>query len=172
MSIGFVLGERGQMNNAKAIRFRKVLDLGDLARPVWPEGVRPEPFTPTRHAFKACSLLNDAYRTGGGAVRPYDDWWPQLRDDSEYDPALCFVVMDSNGDEIAGFAQCWTSAFVKDIAVAERWRRTGLGTAIMQAVFCSFAERKAPYVDLKVESTNPHGAVQLYQSLGMELLGD
>jgi ribosomal protein S18 acetylase RimI-like enzyme len=160
------------MNNAQAIRFRKVLDMGDLTRPVWPGGVRPEPFIPNRHAFKACSLLNDAYRTGGGTVQPYEDWWPQLRDDSEYDPALCFVVMDANDDEIAGFAQCWTSAFVKDIAVAERWRRTGLGTAIMQAVFCAFAERKAPYVDLKVESTNPHGAVQLYQSLGMERIED
>ncbi|WP_199200486.1 GNAT family N-acetyltransferase [Alkalicaulis satelles] len=155
------------MSGPEPIRFRKVLDRSAVSPPVLPDGVRCEDFTPARHAFKARRLLNDAYRNGGGAVRSYEEWWPELHDDSEYDPALCFVVMDASDGEIAGFAQCWTSAFVKDIAVAHRWRRKGLGAALMQMAFNAFAERKAPFVDLKVESTNPHGALHLYRSIGM-----
>ena len=89
------------------------------------------------------------------------------RDDSEYDPTLCFLAANEQ-DEIVGVAQCWTSAFVKDLAVAPAMRRQGLGAALLSHAFRAFAERGVPSVDLKVDADNPSGALRLYRSLGFE----
>lgn len=66
-----------------------------------------------------------------------------------------------------GFAQCWTSAFIKDIAVSHDWRGKGVGRALMAEVFTLFKARGASAVTLKVEADNPSGAVRFYQALGM-----
>jgi ribosomal protein S18 acetylase RimI-like enzyme len=89
-----------------------------------------------------------------------------LKGDAEYDPALCFIAVDDQ-DQIVGVAQCWTSAFLKDLAVSLAFRRRGLGSALLLTVFQAFQERGAEFVDLKVEADNPTGAVRLYGSHGM-----
>lgn len=149
------------------IRYRMPLDSIAEEPAIPPDGVRWEPFDHDKHAADARELLNAAYKDGGGAVEDFDAWWPQLRDDAEFDDALCFVATDVEGGRVIGFAQCWTSAFIKDIAVAPNWRRRALGKALMQRIFQSFKERGSDHVDLKVEVDNPHGAVQFYKSLGM-----
>jgi ribosomal protein S18 acetylase RimI-like enzyme len=106
-----------------------------------------------------------AYARGGGYVEPFAIWWPSLIGDAEYDPALCFVAADEAG-EIVGVAQCWTSAFVKDLAVAPTARRQGLGAALLCQAFHVFRERGAAHLDLKVEADNPTGALRLYRALG------
>lgn len=134
--------------------------------PTWPQGVRLVPFEPEPHAQKVHALLVAAYAQGGGYVEPFAIWWPSLRDDAEYDPALCLVAADTQG-EVAGAAQCWTSAFVKDLAVRPDFRRRGLGSALLLESFRVFRERGAAFVDLKVDSDNPSGAVRFYRSHGM-----
>ena len=76
-----------------------------------------------------------------------------------------FLARDGTG-RLAGVAQCWTSGFVKDLAVARDWRRRGLGRALMLRVFAAFAERGAPSVDLKVRAGNTAGRA-FYDALGM-----
>ncbi len=66
-----------------------------------------------------------------------------------------------------GFAQCWTTNFVKDFVVHPDWQRRGLGRALLVHVFHVFQERGAPAVELKVETGN-FSAIQFYQNLGME----
>lgn len=124
------------------------------------------PFEPERHARMVHATLVAAYAQGGGYVEPYAIWWPSLRDDAEYDPALCLVAEDEQG-EVAGVAQCWTSAFVKDLAVRAHFRRRGVGSALLLEAFRVFRERGAAFVDLKVDSNNPSGAVRFYRSHGM-----
>jgi ribosomal protein S18 acetylase RimI-like enzyme len=109
----------------------------------------------------------EAYSRGGGYVEPFAIWWPSLRDDSEYDPALVFIAADEQ-DGIVGVAQCWTSAFVKDIAVAPALRRHGLGSALLHHAFRVFQARGTSGIALKVEADNPYGALRLYRSLGFE----
>jgi len=135
--------------------------------PVWPAGTGLIPFEPDRHAEKLHALLVEAYSRGGGYVEPFAIWWPSLRDDSEYDPALVFIAGDERG-EIVGVAQCWTSAFVKDLAVAPALRRHGLGSALLSHALQVFRKRGAAFLDLKVDAHNPSGAVRLYRSLGFE----
>ena len=139
-------------------------DLGSpLAAPVWPQGVCLKPFT-AAHAPSVHALLHLAYANGGGSVGPFGGWWGGLLLDSEYDPALCFTAWA--GDRLAGVAQCWTSAFVKDLGVDPDWQRRGIGAALLLTAFQAFRDRGAPAVDLKVQADNER-AIRLYERLGM-----
>jgi ribosomal protein S18 acetylase RimI-like enzyme len=137
---------------------------GNLPPPSWLNGVRAGEFTPGQ-APAVHALLQSAYAQGGGRVVPFGPWWSALAADSEYDPALCFVAQDAHG-ALVGVAQCWTSAFVKDLAVHPLWQRRGIGRALMLHVFQAFRQRGAEMVALKVEADNA-AAIRFYQRLGM-----
>ncbi len=140
-------------------------------RPAWPAGIGPAAFDAGRHAAQLHALLSGAYAVGGGSVPPFAAWWPDLRGDPEFDASLVFLALDGEG-RIAGAAQCWTSAYVKDLAVAGRWRRRGVGTALLLHAFRCFRERGASHVDLKMEADNPSGAMRLYERVGMRRVPD
>ena len=142
----------------------------DLSVPVaaadLPPGVALVPFS--NALAPACrNLLNSAYADGFGDVVPFDQWWPALTGDSEYDPALCFVA--SAGAQIIGFCQCWTSSFVKDIATDRAWHRQGIATALLTAAMCEFRRRGAPAIDLKTDVDNV-AARAAYLRLGFTIV--
>src|SRR6185436_6845611 len=126
--------------------------------PIWPKGVHLETFAES-HAAEVHALLKLAYADGGGAVGSFEEWWSSLSNDSEYSARLCFPAYASGG-AIVAVAQCWTSEFIKDFAVHPRWRRRGIGRALLLHVFRVFQERGAQWVDLKVQTDNPSGAVE------------
>lgn len=144
-------------------RLRKHLE-GVLPAPVWPAGIRLGLFADV-DPKRLHRLLGRAYAHGGGAIAPFETWHARLVGDEEYDPELCIVALDGAG-EVAGFVQCWTSGFVKDLAVASAHRRRGLGEALMREAFVRFAARGVGTVDLKVEAGNAP-AERLYARLGM-----
>ena len=151
---------------AEVIHLRLRRSLSDpVAAPVWPDAVRLQTFSEDR-ARDVHGLLDLAYASGGGTVPPFDVWWPALSGDEEYDPDLCFIARDGD-DRVVGVAQCWTTAFVKDLAVYPDWRRRGLGTALLLHAFGVFQARGATAIDLKVEADNPSGAVRLYERMEM-----
>jgi ribosomal protein S18 acetylase RimI-like enzyme len=152
------------INNQPFFRMRKILD-ESVALPIWPDGICTSAFA-ENDASRAHTLLALAYRNGGGSVPPLEEWWQSLRRDSEYDSTLCFSVENREG-RLIGFAQCWTSAFVKDLAVHPQFRRLGIGRALLLHIFREFQARGALTVDLKVAAKNPTGANALYESLGM-----
>lgn len=141
-------------------RLRKHLD-APLAAPVWPTGVRPEPFDAV-DPRQLHALLETAFP---GLVASFDDWYGNLTRDSEFDAALCIPAIAADGS-VAGFVQCWTSNFVKDLAVAPAQRGKGIGQALMLHAFTTFAARGAPHVDLKVQ-LDEQPARRLYARLGM-----
>jgi ribosomal protein S18 acetylase RimI-like enzyme len=143
---------------------------GHPASPQWPAGVHVEELG-SAEGVEAHALLTLGYANGGGSVGPYGPWWTALTSDSEYDPSLCFVAKTTSG-QIVGFAQCWTSAFIKDLAVHPAWRRRGIGEALIRHVFTVFGQRGATSVDLKVEVDNPSGAVRLYERAGMRRVNE
>ena len=122
-------------------------------------------FDPERHAAEVHHLLEQAYACGGGGVGPFQAWWAGIRDDSEYD-SLLVLLAASDAGEMLGVAHCWTSAFIKDLAVAGSWRRRGIGAALLMHVFDAFRRRGVVHVDLKVEDSNKR-AIRLYGRLGM-----
>jgi ribosomal protein S18 acetylase RimI-like enzyme len=138
----------------------------EIPPPTWPEGSNVRGFHesdgPRLHA-----LLEHGYRNGGGDVAALEVWLPALTGDSEFDPALCFLV--EVGDDLAAAAICWTSGFVKDIVVHETWRRHGLGEALLRLAFRTFKRRGVDHVDLKVHADNTP-AIRLYEGVGMRVV--
>lgn len=133
--------------------------------PVWPDGIGPVPFSP-EHALAAHALLAEAYAQGGGTVPArFVPWWETVSTDEEFDPNLCFVAMTEDGT-MAGFALCWTSSFIKDIAVSPAHRRKGVGEALLLSALRTLKARGHEQVGLKVETSNPSGAQRLYERLG------
>lgn len=133
--------------------------------PSFPADIRLVPFE-NHYALAAYALLSAAYARGGGGVPSrFVDWWTAVSTDEEFDPSLCFVALDAN-DHVAGFALCWTSSFIKDIAVADKHRRRGIAEALLLATFATLKDRGHAEVRLKVEMDNPSGAQRLYERLG------
>ena len=140
-----------------------------IAAPIWSDGLHLKDFTPAC-ARDIHALLELAYAKGGGSVPSFEAWWRALSQDSEYDPALCFPVYQE--EKLVGFAQCWTSAFVKDLVVHPDFRKRGIGRALLLHIFQVFQRWGARAVDLKVQPDNPSGAVRFYTSLGMLRVSD
>jgi ribosomal protein S18 acetylase RimI-like enzyme len=129
----------------------------------WPEGIvlsqyRPELAAAVHH------LMELGYQEGGGRVPALEVWQQRFETDPEYDPALCFIALDADG--IAGVCQCWTSAYIKNLAVHPRAQRLGLGRALLLQAFHVFQQRREGFVDLKVLEDNLR-ALRLYESAGM-----
>ena len=83
-------------------------------------------------------------------------------------PTLWFLV--ERDGELVACALHWRAherrGWVKDIVVREDERGRGLGKALIQHGFHEYAARGVQRVGLKVDSTNPTGAPQLYERLG------
>jgi ribosomal protein S18 acetylase RimI-like enzyme len=151
------------------IRLRMELG-GEVPEPVWPCGVELVLFEPEQHAAEIHGLLVSGYRNGGGEVAGFAAWWEGVSGDEEYDPGLVFLAADASG-RLVGVAHCWTSAFLKDLAVREDWRRRGIGRALMCHAFHYFQARDHRGFELKVRRDNPSGAERLYRALGMTPAG-
>jgi ribosomal protein S18 acetylase RimI-like enzyme len=151
-------------------RVHQVLEMqialaGGVSQPRWPDGIRLRPFDAERDAREVHATLVDAFAGSDERVAPFEEWLPWVTGDPSYDPALVFVA-DAAG-AVAGMAQCWTEGFVKDLAVRPAFRGRGLGEALLHAVFAEFARRGVGEVRLKVDASNPTGAVRLYRRMGM-----
>lgn len=144
-------------------RLRKHLS-GPLAQPALPTGIA---LTPVAEADPAAlhALLEAAYTNGFGSVPALDVWWPTVTADSEYDEGLFLVATDTTGQPV-GLCLCWTSGFIKDIAVAADLRGKGIGEALLHAAFRACKARGLDHVDLKVIAENTP-ALRLYHRLGM-----
>ncbi|MFD2053378.1 GNAT family N-acetyltransferase [Mesorhizobium calcicola] len=144
------------------IRLRKMLD-ETLVPPHWPQGFAMRCFEPG-DAAALHALLTEVF--DDGADGPFDEWWPRISGDPEFDPALCFLVIDAKG-RLAAAALCWTRGFVKDLAVHPEARGKGIAEALMWHAFARFRERGVDRVDLKTNTVENAVAVRLYQRLGM-----
>ncbi len=150
-----------------AFRLRRRLDV-PLPKPGWPAAIRRSAFDPDLHAAGIHDLLARSYANGGGSVADFPIWRAKLLQDSEYEPDLCFLACDDDG-AVIGVAQCWSSAFIKDLAVDAAWRRRGLGRALLLEAFQVFRARGAPAVELKVEADNAT-ALAFYRRCGMQVV--
>lgn len=132
--------------------------------PAWPAGFVPRTLSSAADAAGLHRLLAEVFPERRD--EPFDAWWQGLSTDAEFDPALCFLVYDAQG-QLAAAAQCWTGAYLKDLAVRPDARRLGLGEALLWQVLAAFKQRGAPYLDLKTDRIENRDAMRLYERLGM-----
>jgi ribosomal protein S18 acetylase RimI-like enzyme len=132
--------------------------------PEWPASLRPIPFS-ADIAVEAHELLMLGRQLGGGQVADFQPWMDAFDLDPECDRQLVFVIVDASG--VAGVAQCWTSAFIRNLAVHPRVQGQGVGRRLLEMAFAAFRQRRESHVDLKVLESNLT-ARRLYERVGME----
>ncbi len=147
------------------LRMSRALD-EPLPAPSLPADVRLRPFR-DEDAGAVHALLEEAYRAGAGSVTSFDDWLPALLADAEFDRDL-LLVAEAAGRPV-GAVLCWTSAFVKDLAVEADRRGQGLGRALVLAACAALRDRGAERVELKVHGDNVP-ALRLYTALGFRVV--
>lgn len=123
---------------------------GALPKPRWPDGIALGKLDPVAvHA-----LLRVAYGREQGDIPPQaSDWWAAVSSDAEFDPSLAITASEPSGVP-AGFVLCWTSCFIKDLAVRPDLRWRGIGAALLAEALARLAARGCEWVGLKVREDN------------------
>ena len=145
--------------------------------PEWPNGFSMRPLVPGQDDRAAVRAVRDAFRDHWGFVEtPFEEdleeWKQWIHEDEDFDTDLWFLAFD--GDEIAGFCQCYPSVgddprigLVDELGVRRPWRGKGLATALLRHAFRTFYDRGKPIVELGVDAESPTGATRLYEKAGM-----
>jgi ribosomal protein S18 acetylase RimI-like enzyme len=145
---------------------------GSVPEPAWPGGVVVRTYEPP-DAESVHRLLDTTYRgwDADHVSRPLAEWIGFMTDHDEFDPSLWFLV--ERDGELVACALHWAvtngRGWVKDIVVHEGERRRGLGKALLHHALRAYAERGAQALGLKVDSTNPTGALKLYERVGFDV---
>jgi mycothiol synthase len=151
---------------------RMQIDMAEApAAPDWPAGVTVSAFRPDEDAADVHACVHEAFAEEWSfRAETLGDWSRRkLEDDPRFDPSLWVVARE--GGEVCGVALCtagqFDMGFVNSLAVRPRWRRHGLGLALLRQAFGVFWERGEHRVGLGVDTANPTAAVRLYERAGM-----
>jgi mycothiol synthase len=144
---------------------------GDVPDPTWPAGVTVRTYGDS-DGSSLHALLDEAYAGWDRdyVARSHDGWLSFMTAHDDFDPEMWFLV-ERDGALVA-CALHWKEnrgrGWVKDIVVRTSERGNGLGTALLHHGFRAYADRGVDRIGLKVDSTNPTGALQLYARVGFE----
>ena len=154
--------------------FEMQIALGpDLEPPTWPEGIAVRTYDASRDEERVHQCHQEAFADAWD-FRPFplDEWRRVQLGHPRFDAQLWWLAEE--GDEIAGISlNGWhvsgdpAFGWIGALAVRRRWRRRGLGLALLRHSFADFFRRGATRVGLGVDAANPTGAVRLYERAGM-----
>src|SRR3989440_1885141 len=142
--------------------------------PNWPAGIVVSTLRP-EDARSFYDALGESFEDEWGFHQPpFEEWKRERLDAPDTDPSLWFVVRE--GGEIAAVARCdpkregggWVGA----LGVRKRWRKRGIGLALLQHAFVEFHRRGESHVGLGVDTQNPSGATRLYERAGMRVVNE
>jgi ribosomal protein S18 acetylase RimI-like enzyme len=145
---------------------------GDLPEPVWAEGVAVRTYEEA-DGERVHKLLDDAYLGWDETyiAQSHEGWLSFMTHHQDFDPEMWFLV--ERDGELVACALHWRAnqrrGWVKDIVVAAGERGRGLGKALLHHAFREYAARDVERVGLKVDSSNPTGAPQLYERVGFRV---
>ena len=138
----------------------------------WPEGIEVRTLIPgmERAVYEADE---EAFRDHWGFISmSFEEWSHWSIKGENFDPSLWFLAMD--GDEIAAFALCVdekeAGGWVHVLGVRRRWRRKGIGLALLHHAFGEFYRRNVHNVYLGVDAQSLTGATRLYERAGMRVV--
>ena len=144
--------------------------------PQWPAGITLRPFDPLHHAVDVFLANDEAFEDHFGHIKqPFEQGFALFKhwlEEPRFDARLWFVAME--GDEVAGVSLCRVNedeetpiGWVGDLSVRRRWRKRGLGMALLLHSFGEFYRRGYKKVGLGVDASNLTGALRLYERAGM-----
>jgi ribosomal protein S18 acetylase RimI-like enzyme len=151
--------------------FRMTIALdGPQVAPDWPEGVMLTACRDTDDDLRVIHhVIGTAFEDHWGHVTaPYDGWQQRHRSREDFDPSLWWIVR-RDGEPVAAAvcSQQEHEGYVGAIGVLREARGLGLARRLLGQAFTEFAHRGLSKAALAVDSTNPTGAVRLYESVGM-----
>jgi mycothiol synthase len=152
--------------------YRMLIELdGPPPEPQWPDGFRVDTFE-LDDARNFHAALNEAFEEEWNWVpKPFDRWYEHRVESPDFDPTVWWIVRD--GDEIAGVLrgepQRFDAGWVGALGVRKKWRKRGLGLALLHHAFGEFHRRGETKVALGVDAQNPTGATRLYERAGMHV---
>ena len=139
--------------------------------PKFPEGIELRPFIKGKHDVAVWQAQNEAFRDHWGSHDVTLEEWQRSRfDDPEFDSTLWPIAWDERSAEVAGFSlnrYRMGIGWIRTLGVRRRWRKRGLGEALLLHSFGEFYRRGMKTIGLGVDAQNPTGATRLYQKAGM-----
>lgn len=154
--------------------FRMEIELdGAQLEPDWPDGfqVRTMREGEEQRMYEAhMETFADSWMYNRETFEVWTHWFIE---DEAFDPALWFLV--EHGDDLAGVALTRALenepglGWIRVLGVLSKYRRRGLGRALLRHTFAEYARRGFDRVGLGVDAENPTGAVRVYERAGMHV---
>lgn len=140
------------------------------AAPQWPDGLRVVEFDPERDALEFYAAHEEAFADHWEYTpREVGLWSKSYLGSERFDPTLWCVVRA--GNEIAAGTICtgdtYGGGWVQALFTRRRWRKQGVGTALLADSFARFWQRGEHSVGLGVDAASCTGAFRLYERAGM-----
>jgi mycothiol synthase len=152
--------------------YRMMIELdGPPAAPEWPAGLVVAAFDHAEAREFHAALEETFADEWDHEPEAFEDWRKRRLEAHGADPKLWFAVKE--GREIAAVlladAQRYGMGWVGAIGVRQRWRRRGLGLALLRHAFSELYRRGEQVIGLGVDAENPTGATRLYERAGMHV---
>jgi mycothiol synthase len=174
--------EVGKKNLFKKAGYSPVRYSYSMVRPL----SEPVEITPMPEGLEICKVRPDQYRQMWEADQEaFQDHWGYIEGtEQDYqrwltdplnDPDLWRVAWD--GDEVAGMVLNFLNekeneeynrlrGWTENISVRKAWRRRGLARALLTRSLQMFKDMGMDHAALGVDTQNPNGALNLYESVG------
>ena len=150
--------------------------LDDIPQAPMPEGLEVREVKPEHYQAIYESSL-EAFQDHWGfseAGEPTVEAW---LDNPSFDPSLWKIAWD--GDQVVGMVRSFIDrkeneeynrkrGWTEDICVRRPWRKRGLARSLIVQSLYAIKERGMTEAALGVDTDNPQGALQLYQSVGFK----
>jgi len=185
-SLGADTGRLAALDRAGFRVARVMLRMGiDLVAappaPKWPEGITWRTAHPTRDMDSVIDVRREIWRDHWGAIeRPREDlvraYEERMTEEGElFDPELQVFALD--GDEVVGLlvarshiAKDPRQGFIGFLGTRRRWRRRGIGRALLRHALCELHRKGRGHVELDVDAESLTDAVRLYERAGMRVI--
>jgi mycothiol synthase len=150
---------------------RMQIDLDQpITAPILGPGVAIRPVERTDADLHAAHQIQDKSFADhfGHEPETYDNWLGFTADGSMADLTMWwFATVDGEPAAVLYGNTLPNAGYIDTLGTLREFRGRGLGRALMLTAFADFARRGLPKAVLGVDATNPTGARELYESLGM-----
>ncbi|MFC1960752.1 GNAT family N-acetyltransferase, partial [Chloroflexota bacterium] len=156
--------------------------------PTLPDGLSITTLAETDDLAAIMRATIDSFRDHYGFVEtPFEeeyedwlDWIKMLKAQGDFDPALWFVLTDTEpqaGERVAGLAVCLPRliedpdlGYIEILGIRRPWRRRGLALTLLLHILAAFWARGNKKVALHVDASSLTGATRLYEKAGMRVV--
>jgi mycothiol synthase len=156
--------------------FRMSRTLDDIPEAALPEGIEVRPVR-MEDTFKIWQASMEAFLDHWGSTKPDKDEYESYRTSKYFQPDLWQVAWD--GDEVVSSVMNYINhdynaqankscGWTENISTRREWRRRGIARALIVRSMHMHKALGMTEVALGVDTENPNGALQLYQSLGYQ----